>query len=164
LDWTFWKPDGYSTLKQKIENIPPGSSDRQWWYQTCSELAYFQNAPKHGSIRSSYVNMTYHKNHCYAVFGEGIWPDVDATNAYYGGANISATNIFFANGSQDPWQRASVTKTLGKLEPAMLIECGSNCCHCVDYRGCPSPGCEKPDILNGARKMIEEHVGRWLKE
>ncbi len=35
---------------------------------------------------------------------QDLWPDTEATNAYYGAANISATNVYFANGSQDPWQ------------------------------------------------------------
>jgi hypothetical protein len=57
----------YSTQVQ--QKIQPSDGSRQWWYQTCSELAYFQNAPAVGSIRSKFVNMTYHRNHCKNVFG-----------------------------------------------------------------------------------------------
>ena len=30
--------------------------ERQWWYQVCTEVAYFQVAPAKGSIRSPGVN------------------------------------------------------------------------------------------------------------
>ncbi|KAF6136437.1 hypothetical protein GIB67_028656 [Kingdonia uniflora] len=33
----------------------------------------------------------YHLDLCKNVFGEGIYPDVDATNIYYGGTNIAGT-------------------------------------------------------------------------
>lgn len=145
---------------------------RQWWFQTCTELGYFQNAPAHGSIRSYIVNMTYHRNHCKAVFGrvlkgisaqspnlfncrnfiwfylQDLWPDTNATNAYYGGNHIAATKVFFANGSQDPWKHASifslrnswhlskigVMTSLSATEPALVITC-HNCGHGVDVRG-----------------------------
>lgn len=57
----------YSTQFQ--QKIQPSDGSRQWWYQTCSELAYFQNAPAVGSIRSKFVNMTYFRTHCKNVFG-----------------------------------------------------------------------------------------------
>jgi hypothetical protein len=160
----FWVPifgpaSQYSTQFQ--QKIQPSDGSRQWWYQTCSELAYFQTAPAVGSIRSKYVNTTYFRNHCKNVFGMNLWPDVDATNAYYGAANISATNVYFANGSQDPWQWAGVRESLSASEPALVIQCGDNCCHCADYRGCPG-GCTKPAALEHARKQIEHYVQKWL--
>jgi hypothetical protein len=32
------------------------SGDRQWWYQVCTEVAYFQVAPSQNSIRSPGVD------------------------------------------------------------------------------------------------------------
>lgn len=32
-------------------------SFRQWWYQTCTEVAYYQPAPKYNSIRSKKVDL-----------------------------------------------------------------------------------------------------------
>ena len=39
-----------------LKNTTSGSSDRLWWFQVCSEVAYFQVAPANDSIRSSQVN------------------------------------------------------------------------------------------------------------
>lgn len=35
----------------------------------------------------------YHLDLCKNVFGNGIYPDVDATNIYYGGTKIAGSNI-----------------------------------------------------------------------
>jgi len=41
-----------------------------------------------------------------------LYPDVNHTNALYGGLNIAniTKHIFFTNGGDDPWQWASVTE------------------------------------------------------
>jgi len=155
-------PYEYGTAYQQDVTTNENKADRQWFFQTCSELAYFQNAPSEGSIRSHMINMTYHRTRCQAVFELDLWPDTDATNEYYGGDHIAATKVFFANGSQDPWQHASVTHTLSDSEPARVIEC-HNCCHCVDVRTCPG-GCDNNDELIHAREIIREHVKEWLEK
>jgi murein tripeptide amidase MpaA len=41
-------PDGtwtYSTQFQADTSVAENKNERQWWWQTCTELAYFQNAP-----------------------------------------------------------------------------------------------------------------------
>jgi pimeloyl-ACP methyl ester carboxylesterase len=155
-------PDEYATGWQQNTTAVEDKADRQWWYQTCTELGYFQNAPPKGSIRSAlYVNMNYHRYHCQNVFGKPLWPDSDATNAYYGGAHPTATKVFFANGSQDPWQRASVLSTLSPTEPLRIISC-HNCGHCVDLRGCPG-GCTAPNNLQETRNEISKMIGMWLQ-
>jgi len=156
-------PTEYGTAWQQDTSISEDKADRQWWFQTCSELGYFQNAPATGSIRSAkYVNMDYHRTHCQNVFGIPLWPDTESTNEYYGGNQTAATKVFFVNGSQDPWQKASVTIPLSPLEPARIITC-HNCGHCVDLRGCPG-GCATPNDLQQIRDEISKVVGFWLME
>ena len=46
------------------------SAGRAWWWQKCSELAYFQTAPPNFSLRSQYVNLTWHRRFCEELFGE----------------------------------------------------------------------------------------------
>eukprot|EP01133_Synstelium_polycarpum_P011223 gene11223-13083_t len=88
-------PNEYSTLLHQNETleVKPGLTARLWWYQGCSEIGYFQTAPAVGSIRSSYVNMTYFLDHCKKVFGKSLWPNTEATNIIYGGVDNAATNI-----------------------------------------------------------------------
>eukprot|EP00003_Mantamonas_plastica_P018672 TRINITY_DN3049_c0_g3_i1.p1 TRINITY_DN3049_c0_g3~~TRINITY_DN3049_c0_g3_i1.p1 ORF type:complete len:493 (+),score=150.61 TRINITY_DN3049_c0_g3_i1:85-1479(+) len=114
---------------------------RSWWWIKCNQLAFFQVAPATGAIRSQEISLDWHRQRCNALFGNNQWPDVNATNAKYGGRGLnSATHIIFPNGSQDPWQRvARLTSDYDRSFYEQYIECG-NCGHVVDLRGCPSNG------------------------
>ncbi|KHN41677.1 Putative serine protease EDA2 [Glycine soja] len=151
--------------------INEDSSTRLWWFQVCTEVAFFQVAPSNDSIRSSEIDAKYHMDLCKNIFGEGIFPDVDATNLYYGGTKIAGSKIVFANGSQDPWRHASKQTSSPDL-PSYTITC-SNCAHCTDFRGCPqSPlvlegnekNCSSPDAVHKVRQQITEHMDLWLSE
>uniref|UniRef100_A0ACD5U513 Uncharacterized protein n=1 Tax=Avena sativa TaxID=4498 RepID=A0ACD5U513_AVESA len=76
--------------QQYLKNTTPAeSSYRLWWYQVCSEVSYFQVAPKNDSVRSAKLDTRYHLDLCRNVFGEGVYPDVSMTNLYYGGTRIA---------------------------------------------------------------------------
>ncbi|KAL5538894.1 hypothetical protein UlMin_042937 [Ulmus minor] len=94
------------------------NSHSLWWFQLCTEVAYFQVAPSNDSIRSSKVDTSvwfdalyeslvvalcgkYHLDLCKNVLGEGVYPNVTATNIYYGGRKF-----IFTSGSQNPWPHA----------------------------------------------------------
>ncbi|KAG8092248.1 hypothetical protein GUJ93_ZPchr0012g21926 [Zizania palustris] len=117
------------------KTTPDDTSSRLWWFQVCSEVAYFQVAPTNDSIRSAKVDTRYHLDLCRNVFGEGVYPDVFITNLYYGGTRIAASKIVFTNGSQDPWRHASKQKSSEDM-PSYIIKC-RNCGHGTDLRGCP---------------------------
>ncbi|KAM6591770.1 hypothetical protein CsatA_014375 [Cannabis sativa] len=155
----------------KNTTITEDTSARLWWFQVCTEVAYFQVAPKNDSIRSSKVDTKYHLDLCKNVFGEGVYPDVDATNIYYGGTNIRGTKIVFTNGSQDPWRHAS-KQTSSPDMPSYIITC-HNCGHGTDLRGCPqsplSPEgdaqkCSSPDAVHKVRQKIIENIDLWLSQ
>ncbi|KAL5566763.1 hypothetical protein UlMin_029927 [Ulmus minor] len=113
----------YNQEHLKNTTLTGVNSHRLWWFQVCTEVAYFQVAPSNDNIRSSKVDTSvwfdtlyeslvvalygkYHLDLCKNVFGEGIYPNVTATNIYYGGKNIVGRKIIFTNGSQDPWPQA----------------------------------------------------------
>lgn len=137
-----------------------GGNGRSWWWQKCTELAYWQIAPPAGAIRSSQVNMTYHEDLCKRVFGLTSLPDVDATNEYYGGAQPGGTNVYFANGIQDPWQWAGVRASLRPSMPADVIDC-IDCAHCADLYT-PTP--EDAPALQADRAAVEAAIDAWLKQ
>ncbi|KAL1810185.1 hypothetical protein ACET3Z_027175 [Daucus carota] len=148
-----------------------GNEDRLWWFQVCTEVAFFQIAPANDSIRSSKVDTKYHLDLCKNVFGEGIYPKVDETNLYYGGTKIAGTKIVFTNGSQDPWRHAS-KQTSSPDMPSYIITC-QNCGHGSDMRGCPqSPlqlegnakNCSAPDAVHKVRQQIVEQMDLWLSQ
>ncbi|KAI8030650.1 putative serine protease EDA2 [Camellia lanceoleosa] len=159
--------------QQNLKNtvLNGGSSDRLWWFQVCTEVAYFQVAPANDSMRSSKIDTRYHLDLCKNVFGEGIYPDVDGTNLYYGGTKIAGSKIVFTNGSQDPWRHAS-KQTSSPDMPSYLITC-HNCGHGTDLRGCPqsplSPegdakNCSSPDAVHKVRQQMIENIDLWLSQ
>jgi len=161
-------PIGYSSNATLNTTVALEANWRQWWWQTCAELAYFQNAPPPGvAIRSQQINMTYHLQHCQLFFG-GVWPDTNATNNYYGGNDTAMDtkgpgNIIFMQGSQDPWQQAGVQWSTNEAEPQLFITC-HNCGHCVDIVGCPNGCADGNQSLNTGRARILEQVVQWLQE
>ncbi|KAJ6989868.1 hypothetical protein NC653_018389 [Populus alba x Populus x berolinensis] len=161
----------YNQKYLKDTSLNKHTGDRLWWFQVCTEVAYFQVAPSNDSIRSSKVDARYHLDLCKNVFGEGIYPEVDVTNIYYGGTNISGSKIVFANGSQDPWRHAS-KQTSSPDMPSFLISC-HNCGHCTDIRGCPQTplslegnarNCSSPEAVEKVRHQIIEKMDLWLSE
>ncbi|KAK1303913.1 putative serine protease EDA2 [Acorus calamus] len=87
----------------------------------------------------------YHLDLCKNVFGEGIYPDVDVTNIYYGGTKIAV--------------------------PLYIIKC-HNCGHGSDMRGCPQAplnlegNAEKcaSDAVQKVRQQIINHIDLWLSQ
>uniref|UniRef100_A0A803NB34 Serine protease EDA2 n=1 Tax=Chenopodium quinoa TaxID=63459 RepID=A0A803NB34_CHEQI len=92
----------------------------------------FSVAPANDSIRSSKVDTRYHLDLCKNVFGDGVYPEVDETNLYYGGTKIAGTKIVFTNGSQDPWRHASKQISSPDM-PSYVVTC-HNCGHGTDLR------------------------------
>eukprot|EP01114_Cavostelium_apophysatum_P017381 TRINITY_DN5154_c0_g1_i1.p1 TRINITY_DN5154_c0_g1~~TRINITY_DN5154_c0_g1_i1.p1 ORF type:complete len:477 (-),score=52.80 TRINITY_DN5154_c0_g1_i1:62-1492(-) len=161
--------DVYSYSTIHLQDTSASNGDRTWWWQECSELGFFQNAPSVGSIRSSQVNMTYHRWRCDTAFGHNTWPTTDLTNLHYGGADIRGTNIYFLQSSQDPWQWAGVRNSVDFFEPADIVFC-ENCGHCSDLRGCPSlpptdinlEGCQNQYNVDDVRKKIVKFISILL--
>ncbi|KAI4314781.1 hypothetical protein L6164_027656 [Bauhinia variegata] len=161
----------YDQKYLKNTAVNEDSSTRLWWFQVCTEVAYFQVAPSNDSVRSSKIDTRYHLDLCKNVFGEGVYPDVTATNIYYGGTKIAGSKIVFTNGSQDPWRHASKQTSSPDL-PSYTISC-YNCGHGTDMRGCPqSPfnlegnaaNCTSPDAVQKVRQKIVEQMDLWLSE
>ncbi|XP_073062090.1 probable serine protease EDA2 isoform X2 [Primulina eburnea] len=153
------------------ETALTSDSDRLWWFQVCTEVAYFQVAPSNDSIRSTKVDTRYHLDLCKNVFEESIYPDVSATNLCYGGTRIGGSKIIFTNGSQDPWRHAS-KQTSSPEMPSYIMKC-RNCGHGTDMRGCPqsplvpegdSKNCSAPDAVNKVRQHVIEHIDLWLSQ
>nr|CAD1836318.1 unnamed protein product [Ananas comosus var. bracteatus] len=155
-----------------LKNTTPNeTAARLWWFQVCTEVAYFQVAPESDSIRSSKIDIRYHLDLCKNVFGEGIYPSVDMTNLYYGGTRIAGSKIVFSNGSQDPWRHAS-KQTSSEDLPSYLIKC-HNCGHGTDLRGCPqeplniegdATNCTSPEAVKKVRQQIIDHIDLWLSQ
>ncbi|KAL1536646.1 putative serine protease eda2 [Salvia divinorum] len=172
IDYIGADVETYGQQQLKKAKISDSSSARLWWFQVCTEVAYFQVAPANDSIRSTKVDTRYHLDLCKKVFGNDMsGPDVSATNLFYGGKDIAGSKIIFTNGSQDPWRHAS-KQTSSRGMPAYIIKC-HNCGHGSDMRGCPqsrlvpkgdAKNCSSPDAVNKVRQDIITHIYQWLSE
>ena len=145
--------------REHWKDLSLGNADRSWGWQTCTEVGYFQVARAKGeSIRSQRINRTYYQDLCRDVFGVLPLPAVAETNLYYGGWNITSSNIFFVNGVEDPWQWASVRQSLGDSVPAVVVNC-TQCAHCVDL---VTPTADDAPALKETRERITTFVHRLL--
>jgi hypothetical protein len=146
-----------------------GSADRwqptarSWRWQKCFQLAYFQVAPAEGSLRSARVDMQYHLDQCDKAFGAGATDPEAATaawNAKMGADKPADFQTFFSNGSDDPWQQASISPldSDSETEPAVLAVCDT-CGHCGDLH---APRSDQPDNLTAQQAAITSYVAKWL--
>lgn len=135
---------------------------------TCTELAYFQTAPKDNPIRSKKVDLDWHRESCNTIFGKSlmdtIWPPkVEDTNNIYGGVDFSGFNVFFTNGVEDPWQWAGIRENPADPRKdwqydAIVVNC-TQCAHCVDLY---SPTASDAPELVHTRNLFEERLSSWF--
>lgn len=99
----------YDAVNLQKTTIDVDSNLRQWTYQYCTEFGFFQTPNPKYPMRSQRLDEHYWLDYCQRIFGRDLPPPhVDATNARYGGLNITGENIYFANAIEDPWQWAGM--------------------------------------------------------
>lgn len=131
-----------------------------WTYQTCREVGFFlvASADRTQSITPSGYDEAYFASTCQKTFG--IQPDIAATRATYLDPIMAgkASNIFFVNGSDDPWS------TISPLDPSnappgtdvFVVRNGS---HCADLANLV-PG--MPAGIYEAHLKFNELARSWL--
>jgi hypothetical protein len=134
---------------------------RQWMYQSCTEFGYYQVAYHDPSVtvRSTKIDLDYHNKVCERLFGLKNSVDFEKTNrTYYEPLlDTSTQNIFFTNGSNDPWSNLSITKELGNnVNPFLTVMTIPGASHCNDLGGQ-----QLPDLVAARAKFIELARG-WL--
>lgn len=135
-----------------------GGNGRSWWWFKCSEVAFWQVAPETNAIRSQLVNYSYHRDLCLRVFGRTELPDVEGTNAYYGGNTTYALNTFWDNGSEDPWRWAGVQDSLGPNNTANVMHCDA-CAHCQSLYT-PTP--DDDPAIKADRDLLRAQYAAWV--
>lgn len=118
-------------------------------------------APASGSIRSPALNDKYHRDLCQSVFGLTSPPDVSRINTLLGGNSTGVAPILWTNGGADPWQHASVVRSLGAGEQAAVVSCeGEVCAHCQTLY---TPTAEDPAPLVQARALVSSSMKQWFE-
>lgn len=102
----------YANMVAEMRNIslasPAAEGGRQWTYQTCVEFGYFQTSEAKDQPFGDLFPLAFSLQQCGDIYGLPAGPDVNWTNANYGGRRIQGTNIVFTNGDVDPWHALSV--------------------------------------------------------
>lgn len=153
-------PAGYMVSTVKNDSFwDSRDSGRQWTWQTCSELGWFQSAHPNPdeALRSSRVDVNFFLNFCKEIFGDDVTPDVQLANLKRGGMALDVSNLIMVNGCEDPWKWASRTSDYKQVR-GYVAEC-DNCAHCVELY---TPSHNDSWNLWWTRVKINYHVGRWF--
>ncbi|WP_193786835.1 S28 family serine protease [Legionella tucsonensis] len=142
-----------------------GLGMRQWYYQSCKEYGYWQNAHPDSvlSTRSLLINLDYHHNVCQRLFGLTQPANTAELNntLYFPLMDILASNIYFTNGENDPWSTLSLAEKNGNaVNPKLTYQLIQGAAHCDDLH---SPSSLDSDALSSARKTMESLLTEWLK-
>ena len=138
---------------------------RQWFYQSCTEYGYWQNAyhDEAQSARSKLINSDYHKGICRRLFGIEQPTDTRHINQtfYFPLLLSETTRIFFSNGSRDPWMNLSIAQgngNDGNTNTSLVTIDGA--AHCDDLR---APKIGDSDSLKKARTQFLDLATDWIK-
>ncbi len=141
----------------------PDLGMRQWYYQSCTEYGYWQTAYHEAkeSARSSRIDLKYHHDACVRMFGLSSPAETHNTNQLFFEPllNKKTTQIYFTNGSQDPWSNLSILKA-PESNPALSTFIIEGAAHCDDLR---APKLTDSAVLKKSRQVFLELAREWLK-
>ncbi len=144
----------------------PTSDLRTFFYQQCNEYGLFQTAyqdPK-VSVRSQRLNMDYMKKGCERAFGKAFHSGTALTNARYFEPMMHAresSEIYFTNGSLDPWSPLGIADELGTWKNRRIYAtmiAGSSHCDDLSYSRK-----DKTLALQNAAATLQLLLEKWTK-
>ena len=157
-------PGDYDTRVIAETTVDVNSAARPWTFQYCSEYGWFQIPSEEHVMRSTMLASDYWYAMCARSFGEGMpqSPAAEQTTIDQGGWDIGVTNVFFANGVEDPWRWATQQESNKDLNQVARVSDCDNCGHCVELY---TPDDENDPVeLQNTRKMIHKWVGNLLAQ
>lgn len=158
-----FSPEG--AMSENPADYANGVGMRQWYYQSCREYGYWQNAHPDASrsTRSSLINLDYHHHLCQRLFGNIDPVDTNhINNQYYYPliSTASVSNIYFTNGSNDPWSNLSITEKNGNADNKNLsYDLIQGAAHCDDLR---NPRDSDSAQLKAVRQRTSALIKKWL--
>jgi pimeloyl-ACP methyl ester carboxylesterase len=152
-------------MSENPADYKDGLGMRQWYYQSCKEYGYWQNAHPDPSLstRSSLINLDYHHNVCQRLFGLSKPANTSALNntLYFPLMDVLVSKIYFTNGENDPWSTLSLAEKNGNaINPKLNYQLIKGSAHCNDLH---SPSALDSEALINARKTMESLLSEWLK-
>jgi pimeloyl-ACP methyl ester carboxylesterase len=154
----------FSPQSAMNEDAEKSDGMRQWYYQSCTEYGYWQDAHRDParSTRSPRINADYDLDYCRRLFGITALADEKAINTRYYEPllNPATTRILYTNGTDDPWLELSINSLRGNdlnpNTPAVLIQGKA---HCSDLRAKSE---KDPQSLQDARELFLSLARAWV--
>lgn len=151
----------YSEMVNSMRNVSwlsdAAQGGRQWTYQTCVEFGYFQSSDSVRQPFGSMFPLSFSLQQCVDIYNIS-GPDVNWTNTFYGGLNVSGSNIVFPNGDIDPWHALSLLSSPAG-SPSITAIYIHGTAHCANMY--PPAATDVPE-LTAARNAIADHLASWL--
>ncbi|XP_017480308.1 PREDICTED: putative serine protease K12H4.7 [Rhagoletis zephyria] len=149
-----------SLSEEKWNNASAG---RLWTYQTCTEFGFFQSSDYPSQPFGNYFPSDFFVQQCVDIFGSKfnkhfIEKSIDFTNSFYGGFNLTLSNVLFPNGLIDPWHALGVLHPISPTAQPLIIPQTS---HCADMY--PDSDID-PQSLKEARLKIKNTIAKFLHE
>ncbi|KTC72577.1 serine carboxypeptidase [Legionella birminghamensis] len=153
-------------LNEDGDYYSQGVGSRQWYYQSCTEYGYWQNAHPDPlqSTRSARINAEYHRNVCWRLFGIDAGVDTSYINQNFYSPLLDSivSRIYFTNGSNDPWSKLSLSLANGNANnPNLNYSLIDGTAHCDDLR---APLNTDVPALRAARQTFVGLLREWLGE
>lgn len=156
----------YSTYVQwrsnSSRNSRAESSNRSWFYQTCTEFGWYQTSSSVEKpwFGSGFPIELWH-NYCADIFskrfdGRSIETAVSRTNVVFGGLSPNIRNVYFTHGQLDPWRAMGVQTDVNESSPVDVIPLAS---HCNDMGSISE---RDSDEMRAVKNRIRELVRQWL--
>ncbi|KAH8118760.1 serine carboxypeptidase S28-domain-containing protein [Phellopilus nigrolimitatus] len=105
----------YNPTMDRWTNTTVNNAERSWQWLVCNEMGFYQDGAPSGmpTIASRLLSPVYEERQCTFYFPDKFKtapdPRADATNAAYGGWDLTVDQLFFANGKRDPWRDATTS-------------------------------------------------------
>jgi pimeloyl-ACP methyl ester carboxylesterase len=155
-----------SEVQGAMATDPESSPGRAWYYMECTEFANWQDANpgRAQSLRSSKINSDYDEQTCQRLFGIKAVNDSSVWNSryYLPLLDPKTSNIFFTNGSDDPWSAAGISRENGNnANPNTETYTIEGASHMADLQASASQDSESLKI---ARVRFMKLVAHWLEQ
>lgn len=152
-------------ISEDVNNYMGDIGMRQWFYQSCTQFGFWQNAYHDPAItvRSARINPAYHAGICQRLFGlSGAVPEQQSNQDFYAPLlDTSTSQILFTNGSRDPWSKLSISPiNANDTNPNTSALVINGAAHCDDLR---KPSASDLLSVQTARQTFADLVTNWLK-
>ncbi|XP_026821107.1 putative serine protease K12H4.7 [Rhopalosiphum maidis] len=137
------------------------SGDRQWLYQTCTELGHFVTSNKVDNLFGNTIPLDYFTEKCRDVFGKSynlnaLYKAVKNEETMFNYLKKKTSRVIYLHGSIDPWNKLGLTQPQAQNSVSIFTEGVS---HCADLY--PSASSDPPQLTK-ARKTVLYYLQKWL--